>query len=443
MGNCGRQAVSLLAAALAVRIGVLALTYAAPGALALRNYGPDRSGCASLGQLATRRPDCTVLAEDEIGYDALGRNIAAGRGWRLDQDWVIARAGTPTAYGGFLYPAFVGAVYAAAHDDALVLFLLQSLIGAAAVAGVAYATFRLADRRAALIAGGLAAIHPGLALNSAWVMSEALAMPLLLGAYLTWVRYLERPSAARASAFGIAAAAACLARSPALLALGAMAALSLPRRDFAWRLHARRLGVALALFAACVAPWAARNARLFGVFVPLDTKAGTNLWLTNHPSPSPWREVWDGTPDPQPPPAPVPGLDEAQADRHFGALAARFISEQPLQFAGVSAFRLALALVPVPRYWGRWPVARAAAAALYVALTWLALAGLWKVRRQAEGRALIGIAGGWLLMMALTAVGLRHRLTAEWAFTIAAGVALAALLTWVWRPASAPPTPPR
>ena len=441
MDCCRKEAVWLVAAALAVRLAVLALTYAAPAALALRNYGPDRRGCASLRQLATRRPDCAVLAEDEIGYDALGRSVAAGRGLVLDQNWVIAQAGTPTAYGGLLYPAFVGAVYAATHDDALALFLIQALLGAVAVAGVAFATFRLADRRAALTAGALAAIHPGLALNSAWVMSEALAVPLLLGAYLLWVRYLELPTTARACAFGAAAAAASLTRSPAAVALVAMVALSLPRRDFAWRLHARRLGAALLVFAACVAPWAARNARAFHAFVPLDTKAGANLWLTNHPSPHPWREVWTGRPDPRPAPQPITGVDEARTGRYFGRLAASYVEDQPLTFAGVSALRLGLAMVPVPRWWGRWPAARAAAAAFYVALTWLALAGLWKVRRQAEGRALIGVAGGWLLMMAVTAVGLRHRLAAEWAFTMAAGLALAALR--LPRPASAPPPPPR
>ena len=443
MTCCRREVVWLVAAALVVRLAVLALSYAAPGALALRDYGQNRGACASLGQLVTRRPQCAVLAEDEIGYDALGRNIAAGRGWLLEQGWVIAQPATPTAYGGFLYPAFVGAIYAATGDDALALFLVQCLLGALVVAGVAVAAFRLGDRRAALAAGTLAAIHPGLALNSAWVMSEALAVPLLLGAYLLWVRYLERPSAARACAFGAAAAAACLTRSPALIALGAMVVLSLPRRGFAWRLHARHLAAALVLFAACVAPWAARNARTFHAFVPLDTKSGAGLWLNNHPSPNPWREVWDARPDARPEPGPVPGLNEAQADRYFRGLAARYVVEQPLTFAGVSAFRLALALVPVPRYWGRWPAARAAAAALYVALTWLALAGLWRVRRQAEGRALIGIAGAWLLMMACTAVGLRHRLAAEWAFTIAAGLALAVLPVPGPRRASAPPTPPR
>ena len=443
MPCCRREAVWLFSAALAVRVAVLAVTFAAPEALALRDYAGNHAGCVSAERVTGIRPGCAVLAEDEIGYDALGRNIAAGRGWLLDQDWVIAQPGTPTAYGGFLYPALVGAVYAATHGSALALFLLQSLIGSLAVAGVALAAFRLADRPAALAAGALAAIHPGLALNSAWVMSEALAVPLLLGAYLLWVHYLERPTAARAAAFGAAAAASCLTRSPALFALVAMVALSLPRQGFAWRLHARSAAAALLVFAACVAPWAARNACVFHAFVPLDTKAGAALWLDNHPSPNPWREVWEGRPDPQPPPGPMPGLDEAQASRHFRAMAVAYVAGHPLTFTGVSAFRLALSLVPVPRYWGRWPVARALAAAAYVALTWLGLAGLWKIRRTAEGRALIGVAAAWLLMMACTAVGLRHRLAADWAFTIAAGISLSALTARARRRASAPPTPPR
>jgi len=418
----------LVLVALLVRLLVIGLTYAAPRALALRDYAANRGRCASLRELVYRRPQCAVLAEDETGYDALGRSIAAGHGFQLEQGWVIAQAGTPTAYGGFLYPAFVGAVYAASGNNALVLFVLQAVIGSLAVAGIAAAAFRLGGERAGLAAGAIAVIHPGLALDSAWVMSEALAMPLLLAAYLLWLRYLERQTVGRACAFGAAAAAACLTRSPAFYALGLMAVLSLPWRVMAWRRTAGGLVVAGVVFAACLAPWVARNDRVFHAIVPFDTKAGAGLWLNDHPGAHPFREVWDGAPDPQPPPGPVPGLNEAQADEHFRALTLQYLRDQPLTFAGVAAMRLALALVPVPRYWGRWAAARAVAAALYIALTWLALAGLWRVRRTPAGRALIGVAGGWLVMMACTAVGLRHRLAAEWAFTASAGVALAALL---------------
>ena len=186
--------VRLMLAALLVRLVVLALSYATPRSMALRSYSENDRFCTSLRQLVTRRPECVVLAEDEIGYDALGRSIARGRGYRLEQRWVIAAPGTPTAYGGFLYPAFVGAVYAATHDDTLALFLIQALLGSLAVAGVALAAFRLGGPRAALVAGVVAAVHPGLALDSAWVMSEALAVPLLLAAYLLWVRWQNAAS---------------------------------------------------------------------------------------------------------------------------------------------------------------------------------------------------------------------------------------------------------
>jgi hypothetical protein len=124
----------------------------------------------------------------------------------------------------------------------------------------------------------------------------------------------------------------------------------------------------------------------------------------------------------------VPGLNEAQADAHFRDLALGYVTSEPATFVGLSAMRLGLALVPVPRYWGRWPVVRLASTAAYIAVTWLALYGLWLVRRSAGGRALGGFVLAWLLMMSVTSAGLRHRLAAEWAFTVAAGVALAVLL---------------
>jgi hypothetical protein len=378
---------------------------------------------------------------------------------------VLAVAGTPTAYGGFLYPAFVGAVYAATQDNALILFLLQSAIGALAVAGMAAVAFRLADERAALVTGILAAVHPGLALNSAWVMSEALAVPLMLAAYLLWVRWLARPTYGMAALFGAAAAAACLTRSPAFFALAAMVLVSFgsaivpralapaqgtpsappaargpqppespvpsprsPASAASTRARLMHLAAALLVFALCVAPWAIRNARILHAFVPFDTKAGAGLWLNNHPSPDPFREAWTEQLDPHPPPGPVPGLNEAQADTRFRDLAIAYATHHPLTFLGVSAMRLGLALVPVPRYWGRWPAARLAATAAYIAVTWLALYGLWLVRRKPAGRALAGVVLAWLAMMGLTAAGLRHRLAAEWAFTIAAGLALDALM---------------
>lgn len=420
--------VRLFVAALLVRLFVAGAAWVVPRQLALRDYAANHGSCAMGWHYLNRRPECAVLAEDETAYDAIGRNIAAGRGFQVEQGWVLAQPGRPTAYGGFLYPAFVGAVYAAAGNSAALLVLIQCGLGALAVCGIAAAAGKVGGAGAARIAGIVGTVHPGLALDSAWVMSEALAVPLLVAAFLVWLRYLERPSLRLACAMGVTAAAACLTRSTAALALGTMAVTSVVGPGWRPAAAARHLAAALAVAALCVAPWAARNARLFGAFVPFDTKAGAGLWLNNHPSPAPYREAWTGELNPDPPPGPVPGLNEAQADGHFRRLTVTYAADHPATVAGVSAVRLGLALVPVPRYWGRWPLVRAIIAIFYVALTWLALAGLWRVRRGPAGRALIGFVVAWMLMMSATSPGLRHRLAAEWAFAVAASVALAEVL---------------
>ena len=428
--------VRLFLAALVVRLLVLAASYVAPRQLAVRDYAANRTGCPMNWHYVSRRPQCVVLAEDEMAYDALGRSIAAGRGYRVDQGWMLARPGEPTAYGNFLYPAFVGGVYFLARDSVLVLLVVQSLVGALAVCGMAAAAHRLGGPGAARWAGILGTVHPGLALDSAWVMSEALALPLLVAAYLIWVRYLDRPTARSACLFGAVGVAACLTRSTAVLGLVLMVAASVVRVGWRRGQAIRHLTAALAVAALCVAPWAARNARLFHAAVPLDTKAGTNLWLFNHPSPAPYREAWTDELNPDPPPGPTPGLNEAQADARFRRLALAYAEDHPATVAGVSALRLGLALVPVPRYWGRWPLVRLAATLAYIVLTWVALAGLWMTRRTPAGRALGGFVIAWLLMMCLTSPGLRHRLAAEWAFAVAASVPVATYL--VRRAASAP-----
>jgi hypothetical protein len=414
--------------AFVVRLAVVGASYLAPTALAVRDYRDVVGPCRDRWEYLNRRPQCALLADDERAYDALGRSIAAGTGFRLETGWLQAIPGTPTAVGNFAYPAFVGVVYLLSHDSVLVLLLLQSAIGAAAVVGAAWVGARAGGTVAGAIAGLVAALHPGLALDSAWVMSEALEAPLLVAVLVTWVRLYDRRSMGAAVTFGAAAAAAILTRSPALYAVPLMVAASLTPRE--WRDHAlaKALAVAAATALILMAPWVARNARLFGAFVPTDTKQGPSVWLFNHPSPHPLRDVWAGTPRPQPPPGPIAGLDEVQADRYFRRLALRYVASEPVTVAEVSALRLGLALVPVPRYWGRWPALRAGVAALYIALTWLGLAGLWRVRRQMLGRAMIGLGGTWLILMSLTAVGLRHRLSVEWLFVVGAGVALASVM---------------
>ena len=59
------------------------------------------------------------LTEDEHEYDEIGRNVATGRGFVLDSQWLITTPGQPVMYAGFMYPAFVGVVYWVVGCDGL------------------------------------------------------------------------------------------------------------------------------------------------------------------------------------------------------------------------------------------------------------------------------------------------------------------------------------
>ncbi len=424
----------ILLLALAVRLAAVGVSFAVPGALSLREYHAPAHRCVTLGEWVQRRPVCAPLAEDELAYDALGRSMAAGHGFVLDYPWVYNTANQPTAYGNFLYPAFVGSVYALTGGSALVLTLVQVLLGVWAVVALAVAARDLAGRRAGILVGLLAALHPGLVLSSVLVLTEALEVPILVALVLVWVRLVRAPSMRGAALIGALAAAACLTRSPALYAVPVMVVATLAGRDARAALRPRLLLGALAVALLLMLPWTVRNAVLYGAFVPADTKAGAALWLFNHPSPSPLREVWTGLPNAVPPPGPVAGLNEAQAERHFRGLAVRYIAGAPLAFAETSLLRLGKFLVPFPRDWDH-PWLKGAVTAVYTAVTWLGLAGLWRARRMLVGRALLGLGITWIALLAATSTGLRHRLSVEWVLAFGAGLVLAD----VWTRMSAPP----
>lgn len=410
--------------ALLVRLAAVGASFVIPRALSLRDFHAPAAGCASAAEWLARRPACAPLAEDELAYDALGRSIAAGHGYVLGYPWVYNTPNAPTAYANFLYPAFVGGVYAVTGGSALALMLIQVLLGAWAVIALAACARDLAGERAGVAVGLVAALHPGLVLASVLVLTEALEVPILVGLFLAWTRFVRGPSGRGAVLVGALAAAACLTRSPALYAVPVMALVSLAGRDARAAMRPRLLLAAVGVAALLMAPWAVRNAVHFGAFVPADTKAGAALWLFNHPSPSPLREVWTRLPNAVPPPAPIPGLNEAQVERHFRGLALRYIGGAPVAFAEASLLRLGMFLAPFPRDWDL-PWLKGALSALYAAVTWLGIAGLWRARRRFEARALIGLLATWTALLCATSTGLRHRLSAEWILAFGAGLLLA------------------
>ena len=223
-------------------------------------------------------------------YDFGARRIAEGLGYSDDR----AVAGTlvwhpwchyPVGYSGFL-ALFYRAL--GAHQE--VAAVANSLTGAA----LAVVTWALAghalSRWRARMAGLLVALHPGLILYAALVMTEPLAALLTLVAFWLAVRD-ARPSRGLvlgALTLGVAA----LVRPQALLCapfLALVVAVGRERGEPAtslwerWRPRAVAAVGALAIALLPVLPWTARNCRVMDGCALVSTNAGWNLAIGAFP----------------------------------------------------------------------------------------------------------------------------------------------------------------
>lgn len=188
--------------------------------------------------------------------------------------------GGPTALRPPLFPLSLAAVYkvvgvGSASTRWEAGRLVEAALGAIAVGLIALIAFRLWGRRAALVAGGLAAVYPPLVLVGSSIMSESLFIPLVLGAVLT---ALYARDSARDWAWALASG---LLIGLASLTRGNGIALAIPLGFLVWSARprlTRRAAVAPAvLLAAAVltlVPWTVRNANAFHAFVPITTETG-------------------------------------------------------------------------------------------------------------------------------------------------------------------------
>ncbi len=220
-------------------------------------------------------------------YDFGARRIAGGFGY-ADEIMIDGHpvwhpwCHYPVGYSGFLavFYTFFGASHAVAQ-------VANALVGASlAVVTFALGREALSPARARL-AGALVALHPGLVLYGALLMTEPLSALLVLGAFWVTIKVAQRERAGMLG--GIAAGAlllgvAALVRPQALLCapflvLGALRA-GAPA-------GAKRvaIGVGFACLVALlpVLPWTARNCRVMDGCALVSTNAGWNLAIGAFP----------------------------------------------------------------------------------------------------------------------------------------------------------------
>lgn len=224
---------------------------------------------------------------DPARYLGYAEQIRTGHGM------VEGLSGRPSAYYPPGYPWFLGVLSWISHpftqNLALVVGLVQAVLGALGVVLGAVVVHRLAGSRAAVAAAFGLAVYPNLVMHAGAVLGETLYDTLFL-AFLTAVpARLEAGSLTRRR---VAAAALLLGLAvlvrPISLAVVPVVLLcwwfgekksSRSARRPARALVARCSAVLVVGVLACIVPWTVRNAVRLHEFVPISTNTGDNLCM--------------------------------------------------------------------------------------------------------------------------------------------------------------------
>lgn len=279
------------------------------------------------------------LVDDPIDYNRLGQSLADGRGFG---DTALAAGGGPTAFRPPLYPLFLGAVYAVTGDSITAARLAQAVLGVLAVGLLGVIAWQLWGRRTALVVLGVAAVYPPFVLVGNPLLTEALSLPLQLGAFAAVLEH-RRTSEHRwrwALIGGALAGLAALTRNANAVMLLPLALLLVRpgewRRTRAWAAPAALVAAALVV----MVPWAVRNQRAFDRAIPFGTSdafifAGVYNAQAHHDPdrPAAWR-----------PPVFVPelaplfddrSLDEGELARELRSRSTSYLGDHPGYLAKV------------------------------------------------------------------------------------------------------------
>lgn len=281
------------------------------------------------------------LTGDSVAYHDLAVRLAGGEGF-------VSASGAPTSWRPPLYPLFVGGVYLVTGAASRAVRWFQLPVDLASVALTWWLAGRLFGRRAAAVAGVLAAVNLAAVAASGRVLSETLFTFLILAATAALVKALEPEERALPWAAGAGAllGAAALTRGVALLyplPAAALLAWSLRRRGAARSRITAPPAVLLASFVLVLAPWTIRNWKVQGAFVPVASQGGYTLYSSYHP-PDGWRfgmrardEVSER----------ASGMPEPAADRYLTRETLRSVVERPGRLPRLELLKVLFHWVPL------------------------------------------------------------------------------------------------
>ncbi len=218
----------------------------------------------------------TPVTLDPQDFSRTAASIAQGHGYPPSNR---APGGGPSAFRPPGYPVFLAGVYALVGNSAPAAGRLAgALLGTLSVALIGLIALRLWGKRVGMLALGIAAAAPSLAILSTALISEALFVPVMLAAVLS---ALEARRSKRRYRWligtGVLVGVASLTRTNGLILLVPFSLAFAPTRS------RRRLGswvppvVFVITVLLTVAPWTVRNWIVFHTFIPVSDESGYTL----------------------------------------------------------------------------------------------------------------------------------------------------------------------
>jgi 4-amino-4-deoxy-L-arabinose transferase-like glycosyltransferase len=403
-----------------------------------------------------------VPSTDAAHYNDIALKVSQGHGIASQFPYIWTHA---TAFRPPLYPVLLGGLYAVFGEHVGVAQAFNVLLGTGVVVLATLLAFRLGGRVAALVTAVLATFHPTLLAGDGVVLTEPLALLLLLATLLA----LDRDRYALA---GLLSGLLVLTRPSAQLFVPVVAAYLLLAawRRGGWRSTGAgsepraggfragmRRGLKPALVFALIAvattlPWVVRNTVVFGKPV-LVTSNGFNLAAIYSPIALQQGSFVDPVRDPRFVPilrfSQLENLDEATLDATLREQGLKGIRQEPGQVPRVVAKNV---LYLSDYYWrtndraealdGRNIAFRHATLPYVWLVLLLGAAGLWLMRRQRLG-ALVVLSAAYMTAVSLVTVAPpRLRAPLDVLCCIAVGVLIAAAVTRIReRRAAAAPVP--
>lgn len=367
-------------------------------------------------------------AVDAGVYDQTALNIAEGYGFRFNRSVAFA-ADDIITFQGPIYQYFLAGIYGIFGHNYGAVWLIQALLRAL-TALVLYLTaikiFSGEGRRMGWISAAVFGFHPDLIEIGAMLMTETLFIFLSVLAVYAFAGLFERPTFLKAALLGVLFGLAILGRSSVGIFLLPFGFYFISRKNYA------RFILFLLMLFLVMTPWAVRNYRVYGQFIPTMANFGYNFWVGNH-------EGGDGEGGNTP--------ELAEAQKEYGYIGAnyyameqfkKFVSEHPIQYIKFTVLRT-IKYFSFARPMGFWFYQEGWGQFLFVAgsvfgsliLFWTSLAGIVAWFKKERGNSLLGYFFVFALLTALSVVPIlyetRYRLPIYPILALFSGFALSRL----------------